>query len=158
MHQKEVMKLALKVSGIYVLVTAIMYIPAIVATFGMLNQENASNISNYTIFIMFIFLVALGLFLVFIKVPKAENSDKTVIDFMPAGLAVAGVIIFAMAISQTPVLVSRLVEFYSSTNPVKFIGFTTPAENITGLIGNVIQLIIGVLFFFKAKYFAKLVK
>lgn len=159
MNPKYVMKLALKVSGIYVLVQAIQLIPSVVLFIGMFNQqENSTNFGFYGLLVTFVLLLVLGLFLVFLKVPKSEVSEKAGPDLMHVGLAIAGVIVFVLALSQTPLLIGKFVEFYTAKNQLEYIGLINPFENLMDLIGNVIQLVIGALFFFKAKYFAKLVK
>jgi len=159
MNQKELMRIALKVSGIYVLVQAILHISGVVSALSMINSVKGSDlITVYSILFTPFFLLILGLILVFLKVSKTPVTIKIGSDLMAVGLAVAGVILSVLAMAQLPFVISNLIQFYTANSPMETIEFINPVEINPYAVGIVIQLVIGALFFFKAKYFAKLVK
>lgn len=160
MQKNEAIKLALKLAGIYVLIQAILYIPPVVSSFRMFSLTDEAKIGSITLLITFGLLVVLGLWLTFKNKPKFEKEAMTSSGLMSLGLAISGVIVFALAIGDLPLLISKLA--FTSTSPspipIEIIGANNNVENIMALIGNLIQLLLGALLFFKAKYFAQLIK
>jgi len=157
MQKNEATKLALKLAGIYVLIRAILYIP-VVSSFRMLSLNDETKVGSITLLITFGLLVILGLWLTFKNKPKFEKEVMTSSDLTSLGLAIGGVIVFALAISDLPLLISKLVYTSTSLTPIEIIGANNNVGNVMALIGNLIQLLLGALLFFKAKYFARLIK
>ncbi|MBD3330006.1 hypothetical protein GF354_00580 [Candidatus Peregrinibacteria bacterium] len=159
MQKNEVTKLALKLAGIYVLIQAIWYIPSVVSSFRMLSLSiGEAKVGSITLLITFSLLVVLGFWLTFKNKPKFEKEAISSPELLTLGLAIGGLIIFALAISDLPLFISKLVYTSTSTNPLEINGANNNVENVMALIGNLIQLLLGALIFFKAKYFAQLIK
>lgn len=158
MQKNEPTKLALKMAGIYILVKAILYIPSAMTGFRMINLSSDGKVGAVALFITFALLVILGLWLTLKNKPQFEKATMSHPDLIPLGLAIGGVIIFALAISELPFLVSKLLYTSTSDSPIAIIGGNNNLENTMKLAGNLLQLLLGNLLFFKAKYFAKLIK
>ena len=158
MQKNEATKLALKLAGIYVLIKAISYIPPVVLSLRIIGLTDEAKVGSITLLITFGLLVILGIWLVFKNKPVFEKEAITSSELMPLGLAIGGVIVFALAISDLPLLISKLVYTSISSNPLEIIGANNNIENVMALIGNLIQLLLGAILFLKAKYFAQLIK
>ncbi len=158
MQKNEATKLALKLAGIYVLIQAILYLPLVVSSFRMLRLTDEAKIGSITLLITFGLLVVLGLWLTFKNKPKLEKEVMTSSGLLSLGLAIGGMIIFALAISDLPLLISKLVYTSTSPSPIEILGANNNVENVMAVVGNLIQLLLGALLFFKAKYFAQLIK
>lgn len=158
MQKDNITKLALKLAGIYILVKAILNIPAVVSSIKILRLNTELKVESITLWITFALLVALGLWLTFGNNPKFEKEKTISSELLTAGLAISGVVIFTLAISPLPLLISNLV--YISTHPMQIdiFGTNDVLDNVMILAGSLIQLILGALLFFKAKYFTRLIK
>jgi hypothetical protein len=158
MQKNDAIKLALKLAGIYILVKAILYIPSVVLSIRTLNLSNEAKVGSITLLITFTLLVVLGLWLILKNKPKFEKGTIASSELTTLGLAVGGVIIFALAISDLPLLISHLVYTSTSARQIEILGINDNVESVMILIGNLIQLLLGALLFFKAKHFARLIK
>lgn len=158
MQKNETTKLALKLAGIYMLVQAILYIPSVVSSFRMLSLTSDAKVGSITLLITFGLLVVLGLWLTFMNKPKFVKDVTPSSDLLTVGLVISGIIVIALAISDLPLLISKLVYTSTNTSPIEIIGANSNGENVMTLVGNLIQLLLGALLFFRAKYFAQLIK
>ena len=158
MQKDNITKLALKLAGLYILVKVILNIPAIVSSIKILKFNNELQVESITLWITFTLLVVLGLWLTFRNNPKFEKEKTVSSELITVGLAISGVVIFTLAISNLPLLISNLVYISGHPMQIDVFGTNSVLDNIMILAGSLIQLILGTLLFFKAKYFARLIK
>ncbi len=166
LNQKNILPLALKIMGIYVLTKAIQYIPAVVSTLPSLlsaRSEMANNkFSQISILVTFILMIGFGLWLLLKKNKSINNETETVkiennADLFTLGFAISGIFIFTIAVVDLPYLVIQLFNQLFS-NYSKILLVSTNREIIGKIIGNIIELSLGILLFFKARYFTKFIK
>ncbi len=159
MYQNEITKLSLKLMGIYILVQVIKYIPTLVGILSTITQTaNESKAVAITLLATTFSLFILGVLLILKNNPKLENLKVSGDSLLQIGLTISGVIIFAFAIGDFPIFISKLVYTYTSSNAITVIGADSNLENVMKLLGNLIQLLLGGALFFKAKYFTKFIK
>jgi hypothetical protein len=161
MQNNNITKLALKMAGIYILVQSIMYLPAIVSSIKMLNLSdpiNETKMVTITLLITFALLIVTGLLLTFLNRPKFEKSKIASKELLTTGIAVGGIIIFAFAINNLPSSIAHLVYTLTSSKGMIFLALNSDISSIMTLTGILIQLLLGALLFFKAKYFTRLIK
>lgn len=158
MQKNDVTKLALKLAGIYVLVKAIQFIPSVVLSIKNFNVNEDIKTGSITLLVTLALLIILGLWLTLKYKPKFEKGAESSSELLTTGIAVAGIMVFALAISNLPIAISYLAQTSTNIKQVMIPGISDFNESLIILIGNLIQLALGALFFFKAKYFARLVK
>lgn len=159
MYQNEITKLALKLMGIYILVQAMIYLPTVVGVLSTITQTpNETKAVSITLLATVTALLIFGSWLTFKNKPKLDTLKGSEINLLEIGLTIAGIIIFAFAISDLPFFITKFVYTYTSQNAITIIGADSNLENIMKLLGNLIQLLLGGALFFKAKDFAKLIK
>lgn len=108
-----------------------------------------------SLLITFALLAGLSAWLIFKNNPKFDKDLKYSSNLMPTGLAIGGMILFSLAIADLPLLIAQYTS--STANMLPNIGINSNLEKSMAIIGNLIQLSIGALIFFKAKYFSKLI-
>jgi len=156
MKNNNITKLALKLAGVYMLIQAILYLTPLIAGLSSIQQD--SKIIPITFSITFVLLVVLGLILVLRNKPKFDDIKVIPSEILQTGISVGGIILFTLAIKETPLLITKLVNTYFSIIPIETIGKNYPVENLMPLVGNLIQLILGLIFFLKAKFFSNVLK
>jgi len=156
-QKNEITKLALKLAGVYVLVQAILYIPSIVSIVMMFGQPGVKS-GSLMLFISFALLVILGWWLVYKNKPELGETNQMNTDYITMGIVIAGIIVFATAISDLPYLIAML-GYGSTPGFLGNIGINGNLRNtLPKLLGNLIQIALGGALFFRAKYFTKLIK
>jgi len=150
MKTNNITKLALKLAGLYVLVQATIYLSPLVQSLMMMDQFPEAKMASITLAITIGVLLILGLWLVLKNKPTFEEEASNSSNIMTAVLATGGIILFALALADLPVVIIRLMgnEALLMVNEM---------ENWMSLVGSLIQLALGGFLFFKAKFFAKLV-
>lgn len=160
MVKNNTTKLALKLAGVYMLIQSIMYLPSLVMGISMLDLNgpiNESQMTSIALLISFVIWIIVGLLLTFLNRPKFGKGAAPK-EFLTTGIAVGGIIVFAFAISKLPISITHLVYTLTNSKGMIQMALTSSLEGIFTLTGTLIQLLLGALLFFKAKFFAKLVK
>ncbi|MFC1616401.1 hypothetical protein ACFL21_04620 [Patescibacteria group bacterium] len=154
MQKKEIFKLALRIASLYLFIQAIAILPALLT---ILFSDPTSKSFFITIAVIAIYIAAgIGLYLydeklISLAVKKdekiqvsAKTNELTVLAF-----AIGGLIIISFALASLPIAIGTFYESLGeNTLPIMGISRITTVGNLLGVI---LQLILGVLLFFKAK-------
>jgi hypothetical protein len=159
MQTNQITKLALKLAGIYLLSQTILSIPSVVLGLKMFNQNREEMGSSFIAYLIsFILLALFGILLVIKNKPELEQKETNSTDLLSVGIIVSGLIIFASAIGELPMLISGAIFTMKNSNYLGDLSAGNIVNIAMQLLGNLIQLTLGGLLFFKTKYFVKLIK
>lgn len=159
MKNQETTKLALKLAGIYIIFQAIMYLPTVIISIKMItNPSSDIKMTSITIILTFILLLAFGLWLFISNNPKIENKENNSSEIINIGLVILGILLFALAVPELPLIISKIVNTYLSSNQNKIMGVGNQTDSILELTGLLLQMGIGATLFLKAKQISKLIK
>ena len=160
MNHNSVIKLAVKIAGIYVIAQTILLLPSLILVLNSLIKGGSAEAAVATV-ASFVMLLVLAVALIMTKCNKGGEKDgihQLEGDIKTVALAVAAIIIFALALDDLPVLIGQLV--FALTTPQQMIvvnganAFTLSLQ----LIGKVVVMALGALIFFQAKPIAKFIK
>ena len=116
MQTNQITKLALKLAGIYILAQTILSIPGVALGLKMFNRNREEMASFIIYLVSFILLAVLGIWLAVKNKPELEQKETNSTDLISAGIIISGLIIFASAIGDLPVLVSSTVYTIQNSN------------------------------------------
>ncbi len=158
MQTNQTTKLALKLAGIYILAQTILSIPNVALGLRMFNQNREEMASFIIYLISFVLLAIFGILLVTKNKPELEQKETNSTDLLSVGIIISGLIIFASAIGELPILISVAIFTIKNSNYLNDLSVGNILNITMQLLGNLIQLTLGLLLFFKTKYFVKLIK
>lgn len=156
MPKKEIYKIALRIASLFLLITALRFLPTIMATAMMPTIGGLIIVAMFVIYIVvaiLLFVFSSSIARLVVGLDKETSQTSKTPDYVSLAFALAGIFIISNAIIDLPVAIGALVESFQE-NTLQIMGVSKSTTSAS-FIGALLQLAFGLFLFLKSKAVAK---